>query len=345
MHKALAMTLVIENCLFNTQFYVRFWEYNTPINASTHRLCRIKWNMVDITSKHNSYRTACARAVVEASRAETIDTVKQKAVPKGDVLEAGRIAAMFAIKQTASVIPHCHPLAVEYANVDYAIGRTEITITVEVRAVSKTGVEVEAMHGAAVAALTLYDMLKPIDKGLKISAIELVSKKGGKSDYANSYPKYLKAAVIVCSDSISAGKGSDRSGKLIEQTLAGYGLEVRPPVVIPDEAAKIREEVMSLCGSNDMIVLTGGTGLSPRDVTPETIRPLLDREIPGIMETARHYGSDRMPFSMLSRSVAGFRGDTLILTLPGSASGARDYMNALFPQVIHAFNIVKGVLH
>lgn len=138
--------------------------------------------MVNITEKHATLRKAIASAVLVASIPETIEAVKNRTVPKGDVLEFSRAAGLLGIKKTSDVIPDCHPLPVEFAAITYVIEGLEIRISVEVHTIYKTGVEVEAMHGAAVVALTMYDMLKPIDKHIEIQRIRLESKTGGKSD-------------------------------------------------------------------------------------------------------------------------------------------------------------------
>jgi molybdenum cofactor biosynthesis protein MoaC len=111
---------------------------------------------------------------------ETIEAIKQRAVPKGDVFEFSRAAGLLAVKKTSDVIPDCHPLPVEYTSITHQIEELAIHITVEVHTIYKTGVEVEAMHGAAITALTMYDMLKPIDKGIEIENVRLGNKKGGK---------------------------------------------------------------------------------------------------------------------------------------------------------------------
>ena len=134
--------------------------------------------MVGITHKNTSLRIAIAQAVVRVSKQETIDALVNRTVPKGDVFEMAKTAGLFAVKKTSDIIPDCHPLPVEYTSVDYEVNGLEVTINIEVHCVYRTGVEVEAMHGASVVALTMYDMLKPIDKGVEISSIKLLKKFG-----------------------------------------------------------------------------------------------------------------------------------------------------------------------
>ncbi len=302
--------------------------------------------MVNITSKASTLRQAIASATVTVSKRETIEAIQNKQIPKGDIFEFSRAAGLLAIKKTSDVIPDCHPLPVEYAAIKHELNGLQIIITVEVHSIYKTGVEVEAMHGAAITSLTIYDMLKPIDKGVEISTIRLENKKGGKTDFKDQVSDNLKSAVIVCSDGVFHGKKKDSSGQKIVEKLAKLNMKATFHTIIPDEFNLIQETVKKLSGEGyNLVLITGGTGLSPRDVTPDAIRPLLDREIPGIMEAARNYGQQRTPYAMLSRGIAGFIKNTLVVTLPGSTRGVEESMDALFPYILHVFRVAEGMRH
>lgn len=301
--------------------------------------------MVDITHKTTTLRQATAQAIVRVSKQETIDAIVNKTVPKGDVFEMAKTAGLFAVKRTSDMIPDCHPLPIEFTAVRYEIKKLEVYIEMEVKTIYKTGVEVEAMHGVSVVALTMYDMLKPIDKGIEISTIKLLEKRGGKSDQKKEVHG-LKAAVLVISDSVSSKKNEDKSGKLIVEKLKQQLFDNIAYDVVPDEIAAIQSRVKQFCSEGtDLVISTGGTGLSQRDVTPEAIKDLLDKVIPGLMETSRAYGQQRTPYAMLSRGVAGFKGNTLIITLPGSINGVRESLESLFPQLLHVFKVKEGVKH
>ena len=303
--------------------------------------------MVDITHKNSTLRIAIAQAVVKVSDPATITAIEQKQVPKGDVFEMSKTAGLFAAKRTSDMIPDCHPLPIEYTNISFEIEELSILIKVEVQTIYKTGVEVEAMHAASVVALTMYDMLKPIDKGISIEKIKLLEKKGGKTDYRKVIEKNrINAAVLVCSDSISKGEKEDSAGKAIINKLKSYQVEISDYQIIPDEKEGIQQQVKQKCAEGvKLLILTGGTGLSPRDVTPEAVRPLLERPIPGIEEAIRAYGQNRTPYSMLSRSVSGLIGETLVLALPGSTKGAEESMDAIFPAVMHIFRVLEAFRH
>lgn len=300
--------------------------------------------MVDITQKIKTLRVAVAEAFVKVGNPATIRAIKNNEVPKGNVLEMAKTAGLLAVKNTHQTIPDCHPLPIEFTSVNYEIEESGIRILFKVKTVYKTGVEVEAMHGASVVALTMYDMLKPIDKNIEIEKIRLVEKKGGKSDF-NKHSSRLSASVIVCSDSISKGKKEDRAGKAIIKKLEESKVAINAYEIIPDELEVIRSKALEYAETDNLVIFTGGTGLSFRDVTPEALEPILERRIPGIEEAIRNYGQERMPYAMLSRSIAGTIGNSLILGLPGSTKGASESMDAVFPHLLHVFKILRGAKH
>jgi cyclic pyranopterin monophosphate synthase len=302
--------------------------------------------MLDISRKTKTLRTAVARAEVRLSQ-ETIDLIQTGKSPKGDPFPVARVAAIQAAKNTSQILPYCHPLPLDFVDCTFEIGDGTISIQTVVKAIYKTGVEMEALTAASVAALTLYDMLKIIDATMEIREVKLLSKTGGKSDFRDSYDSPLRAAVLVMSDSVAAGTKKDTSGRTIVERLEREGFEVIDYAIVPDEPEAITRELRRYADDLkvDLILTTGGTGFSPRDFGPEATREVIDRAIPGIPEALRSYGQERTPYSMLSRGLAGLRGQALIVNLPGSRKGCSESLDALFPGLLHSFKMMRAGRH
>ena len=302
--------------------------------------------MIDISTKTSTLRTAEARAHL-ICKPETIVLIRENKVPKGNALEIAKVAAVQAAKNTSQIIPYCHPLPLDFVGVEFGAADDAIEIRVTVKAIHKTGVEMEALTAATVAALTIYDMVKFADETMKIADVRLVSKKGGKSDFIDIYDTPLRAAVLVMSDSVTSGKSEDRSGKRIVERLTAAGVEIVDYAVIADEQEDIRNILLHYADElgMDLVITTGGTGIGPRDVTPEAMESVIEREIPGIAEAARAFGQERMPYSILSRGVAGIRGNTIIVNLPGSLNGVIESLDAILKPVMHAFKMLRGGKH
>jgi len=151
-----------------------------------------------------------------------------------------------------------------------------------------------------------------------------------------------QAVVITISDSVHAGRREDLSGATATRLLEDLGFAVGPARVVPDERDAIADAIRTGARDAALVVTTGGTGLGPRDVTPEATRAALDREAPGIAERLRAVTGATFPRAALSRGIAGVRGRTLVVNLPGSTSGVRDMLAAFEPIARHAVDIVRG---
>jgi len=302
--------------------------------------------VLDVSHKTRTRRTARAEAVLRATP-QTIERVRRLEVPKGDALEVAKVAAVQAAKETPRIIPYCHPLPIDFVGVEYELGEETIRITATVTATYKTGVEMEALTAASVAALTLYDMLKMFDENMVIESVRLLEKRGGKSDFRQAFAQPPSAAVLVLSDSAARGEKADLSGRILSERLSKAGFAVEPPAILPDEPDAIASALRTCADERgvDLVLTTGGTGIGPRDRTPEAMGAVLEIEIPGIAEALRAHGQERTPHAMLSRGRAGLRGHTLIVNIPGSPDAAAEALDAALPALLHALVMARGGGH
>lgn len=316
--------------------------------------------MRDISHKQITLRSARAVAIIFCSE-QSINLINSNELPKGNLFDVARAAGFLGAKLTPQLLPHCHPVTIdgmefsfEFLNKDQhaelfeaaVFNRTGIVIRAEAKSIGRTGIEMETLTAASVAALEIYDMLKPVDSKLEIGHIRLLEKKGGKSDRSRYTEDSPSCAVLVCSDSTAKGEREDKSGLLITEMLRQVNAEVVYYKILPDEKDAIQQQIKDWIAEDiQFIFTTGGTGLSPRDNTVSAVKEILERDADGITEAIRSFGQMRTPLAMMSRSVAGSVGKTLIVTLPGSSKGAKESLEAILPGVFHARKMLEGEGH
>ncbi len=316
--------------------------------------------MVDVSTKPITARRAVAMATVRMLP-ETLATLLAAGGPKGDALAVARLAGIAGAKRTPDLIPLCHPIPLEHVGVDLVPDRVAgtVRITAEASARARTGVEMEALTAASVAALTLYDMAKALQRDIAIESVVLLSKEGGQSgrwtrDGAPmaepappTGPPAYEAAVVTCSNRSAAGEREDTGGPAVVAALRAAGWDVAPdPLLVPDDEEAIAAALLRLADAGHaLVVTTGGTGLTPTDVTPAATGRVADRLVPGMAELMRSVGAASTPMASLSRGVVAARGRTLIVNLPGSPRGAIESLNAVLPVLRHAIEQLAGGDH
>ncbi len=326
--------------------------------------------MIDVGGKEVTRREAVAEGVL-ITTAEVVDLLISDGLKKADALATARIAGIAGSKRTSELIPLCHPLPIDSVSLDLFPGGDRVRIVATVATSGRTGVEMEALTAVTVAGLTLHDMVKAVDPAASLTDVRLLTKTGGKrgewdrevwlTEHSSTGPsagrgdsgpavasaapatpsvRARTAAVIVASTRGASGERQDTTGPQIAEWLEAHAFSVDEVAVVAD--ADVATTLPRLLAARPAtIITTGGTGLSPTDVTPEATAPLLDRPIPGIAEAIRAAGA-KIPTAALSRGLAGVANGTVIVNLPGSPGGVRDGLGVLDGVLDHLVAQISG---
>lgn len=319
------------------------------------------FRMIDVGRKRVTRRRAIAAGRITVGEAAFIK-IREKTLPKGDVLSLAEISGIMGAKKTPELLPMCHPLPLDKVEIHCVLCPPDaVKVYAQVIAHARTGVEMEAIVAAQAALATIWDLVKGTEPNLTIGEVRLLVKEGGKSGLwvnPDGIPDWLAAqlpaqdtlagvsvGIVVMSDRASAGDYEDKSGPAIAKILQQKGASVSGVRIIPDDVAAIKSAVAAMADENRMIILSGGTGPGPRDVTPETLVDLCDKMIPGFGELLRTDGAQITDMAWLSRSCAGLVGGTLVIAMPGSPKAVREGLEALLPLLPHALKMIEGKGH
>lgn len=327
------------------------------------------YHMIDVSDKVSTKRIAIARGKIIVGEA-VFNLIRNNQMIKGDPLRLAEVAAIMGAKNTSALIPLCHPLGLDKVEFMTELVAEEFAVQVYCIAITsaKTGVEMEALSGVSAGLLTIYDLSKISEPSLTIGEIQLMVKIGGKSgvwfnpqissfpdwinDYIQKQPQIegVKFATITLSDRASNGIYEDKSGKLLQQLLINaQGVSIGYEL-IADEKELLTSKINQLLQQDkhlrpQLIITSGGTGVGQRDIAPETILALGGREINGVGELLRLYGSKFTPYSWSSRSLASSIDGCIIIALPGSSNAVREGVECLLPILGHLVKMVAGGNH
>lgn len=324
------------------------------------------FNMIDVGRKEVTSRRAIAQGRITLSP-KAFQALTDHQNPKGNVLAQAEIAGILAAKKTSDWIPLCHPIPIEQIKIKFKLegDRNSILVFCEVLTTAKTGVEMEALAGVTAALLAIYDLSKAIHPLISITDVRLNFKEGGKSGVWY-HPESLSlheepqkkvtdfkrlqgipSAVLTVSDRCAEGSSEDLSGRLVVDLLSCWGVELRDYRIVKDEISEIQTAVLRQIRELKcrLIITTGGTGVGPRDVTPEAFEKMWKKQIPGIGEFLRSSAAIQTPFSWLSRSVGGIMDEALVIALPGKPRAVKEGLTSLQNLLPHLLHIAEGGQH
>ncbi len=340
------------------------WADN-PQASSNHS----SFHMIDVGEKLATRRIAEAQGEILLSPA-AYSALKNYKNPKGNVLALAEVAGIMAAKRTSDLIPLCHPLPLHSVHLKFELLDADYIVKVfcEARTTAQTGVEMEAICGVNGALLTIYDLSKAVDPVIEIKNVRLNFKQGGKSGVWQ-HPHYkpsrsrisedstqeklklplqnITVSVLTVSDRVSRNESVDKSGPYLLERLRLEGAKIIGHAVVSDDVDPIQKQVIEMIASQkpQLLITTGGTGLSPRDVTPDALEAISSRKISGFGELLRLDGSQHIKTAWLSRSMACMIDQTLVIALPGSQNACREAVDVLAPLLKHALHTISGGHH
>lgn len=319
------------------------------------------YRMIDIGHKEVTCRKAVATGSIRLS-STTMQMIEKGDSPKGNILSIAEVAGIMAAKNTSNLLPLCHPLILESVRIWFDLDSEQVHANCEVVCSAKTGVEMEALVGLNICLLTIYDLAKAVDPVIEISDIYLKTKEGGKSGVW-THPKEIKApvesvkskdisfqnlkfAVGTLSDRASQGVYQDKSGELLRNFCRERSSVEEFYKVIPDEKDELHNLVMSAVEHKvDVLLLTGGTGISQRDITPDVLKEISSKELLGFGELQRQFGSQFTKASWLSRCSAFVVKETLVVLFPGSPKAVQQGLDCVGSLIPHAVRMMRGEAH
>ncbi|WP_320670516.1 cyclic pyranopterin monophosphate synthase MoaC [Patulibacter defluvii] len=324
--------------------------------------------MVDVGEKQVTARRAVAAALVTMSP-ETAELVRRGDLPKGDVLGTARLAGTMAAKRVPDLVPLAHPLPLTKVDVQARVvpAAGQVRIEAEARTVGRTGVEIEAMTAALIAAVNVYDMVKGVERGVAVGPVTLVHKSGGRSgDFDGPAPwgpeeapatgpaagprdaprpldPPVRAALLTVSSSRADGPADDPGSVALRELAAALGVQVAVAERVADDREAIAARLVAFADelAVDLVLTAGGTGMTVDDVTPEATLQACERIAPGIAEALRLASREHTHAWPLSRAVAAVRGRTLVVNLPGTPKAAAEARPVLEPILTHAIRLLR----
>ncbi len=299
--------------------------------------------LIDTSDKIETLREAKAYGKIKLSK-NIIEKIKNKEIEKGDLIEATKIAGIYGAKNTSNILPFCHPIPIDFIETSLELFEDYIEVYATVRGIARTGYEMEALSSVNAMLLNIYDMCKAFKEEMTILEVKLLSKKGGKDNFSDLEGE--KAAVIVLSDRAYRGEYEDKSGKVAIDILKSLKAEVVDYRVLPDDKELLKNSILELKDKVNIIITSGGTGFSKKDITPEVTESLITKRMIGFEEVMRVYGYRKLPRSIMSRAVCGVLNENcVIINLPGSTGGVKDNLTMIGGLIKHALKMARGESH